>query len=30
MLANEITKALLKKLFLKYRKRLGIIKVYPT
>jgi len=30
ILADGITKALLKKLFLKYRKRFGIIKIHPT
>jgi len=30
MLADGIIKALLKKPFLKYRKRFGIIKIYPT
>jgi len=30
MLADEIIKPLLKKLFLKYRKRFGINKIYST
>jgi len=30
MLADGIIKVLLKKLFLKYRKRLGMIKIYST